>query len=158
MISLNFVKPLLAVMLLLLLGSLMGCAGSLDYETLSPRGAGFQANLPLSGTRVVVWGNHSEAVDQASTWFHQHGLVIMDRTRLQQGLNNQKFEIDGVLERLGSYPRGGKSYWSRSRRICRGHKRAFRKKVRTHSGKDGSRFPTQCRGPRSEGSNRRNYF
>ena len=73
----------------------MGCGGSLDYETLSPRGAGFQANLPLSGTRVVVWGNHSEAVDQASTWFHRHGLVIMDRTRLQKGLNDQKSRLTG---------------------------------------------------------------
>ena len=73
----------------------MGCAGSMDYETLGSRGAGFQANLPSSGTRVVVWGNHSEAVDQASTWFHQHGLVIMDRTRLQKGLNDQKSRLTG---------------------------------------------------------------
>ena len=95
MTSFNIDKPIHTVCVLLLLGSLMGCAGSMDYETLGPRGAGFQANLPLSGTRVVVWGNHSEAVDQASTWFHQHGLVIMDRTRLQQGLNDQKSRLTG---------------------------------------------------------------
>ena len=94
--SINLVKSLLPVGFLLLLGSLMGCAGSLDYETIAPRGAGFQANLPSSGTRIVVWGNHAEAVDQASTWFHQHGLVIMDRTRLQQGLNDQRSRLTGT--------------------------------------------------------------
>ena len=95
MISVNPYRTIKNLFRLLIIVNILGCAGSFDPETLDPRGAGFQANLPEPGTRFVVWGNHIEAVDQASAWLHKRGLVIMDRTRLQQGLDGQKARLTG---------------------------------------------------------------
>ena len=81
--------------LIVVIWTLVGCVGTFETGTLSPMGSGFKANLPEPGTRVVVWGNHADAVDQASTWLHHHGLVIIDRTRLQQGLEELHVRLSG---------------------------------------------------------------
>ena len=74
---------------------LIGCANTLDHVNLHPKTVGYQAPIPEAGTRVVVWGNHSMAVDNASMWLHQRGLVVLDRTRLQQGLNEKGVRLTG---------------------------------------------------------------
>ncbi len=42
-------------------------------------GDGFQTSLPNAGTRVVVWGNHSGAVNQTLRWLNDHQLLVVDR-------------------------------------------------------------------------------
>ncbi len=87
----------------LLLGSLVaflsigigGCAGNYEHVELDPHAVGFEAPVPKAGTRVVVWGNHATAVDQASSWFHQQGLLVLDRTRLQQGFPDKQPRLTG---------------------------------------------------------------
>ena len=73
----------------------VGCAGTLEYVDFEPQTVGFQSMLPKAGTRVVVWGNHSVAVDNASMWLHQRGLIVLDRTKLQQGLNDKGVRLTG---------------------------------------------------------------
>ncbi len=83
------------VLSVLCLAWLSGCVGHMDQVNLEPNGAGFQARMPEPGTRIIVWGNHAGSVDQASTWLHQQGYAIIDRTRVQQGLNANEAKLEG---------------------------------------------------------------
>ena len=80
---------------LFLLYWVAGCAGNFEHVDLDPKGVGFQSAIPKAGTRVVVWGNHAAAVDEASMWLHQQGLTVLDRTRLQQGFNKKEARLTG---------------------------------------------------------------
>ena len=87
---------------------LVGCASSLDHVDLQPKTVGYQAPIPKAGTRVVVWGNHTMAVDNASMWLHQRGLVVLDRTRLQQGLNEKGVRLNGSSKDWANILEAGK--------------------------------------------------
>ncbi len=87
-----FFRILLTLFLLAWLG---GCAETLEHVDLEPQAVGFEALLPKAGTRVIVWGNHATAVDQTSTWLHRQGLVILDRTKLEQGFPDKKPKLVG---------------------------------------------------------------
>ena len=87
--------PLNSFLIPLLCMWVVGCAGALEYKDLEPQTVGYQSVLPKAGTRVVVWGNHSMAVDNASMWLHQRGLVVLDRTKLQQGLDDKGVRLTG---------------------------------------------------------------
>ncbi|MCA9471852.1 MAG: hypothetical protein MRJ96_05245 [Nitrospirales bacterium] len=87
---------------------LAGCANTLDHVNLEPKTVGYQAPIPAAGTRVVVWGNHSMAVDNASMWLHQQGLVVLDRTRLQLGLNDKGVRLTGSSKDWGTVLEGAK--------------------------------------------------
>ncbi|MGB0911173.1 MAG: hypothetical protein ACPGYT_12490 [Nitrospirales bacterium] len=89
------IKGLLTLFLLIFLG---GCAGNFEnfeYVDLQPQAVGFEAPIPRAGTRVVVWGNHSMAVDNVSMWLHERGLVVLDRTKMQQGFNGKEPRFTG---------------------------------------------------------------
>jgi len=85
-----------------------GCAGALDHVDLDPQTVGYQAPVPSAGTRVVVWGNHSLAVDNASMWLHQRGLIVLDRTKLQQGLNDKGRRLTGSSKDWANILEAGK--------------------------------------------------
>jgi len=88
---------------------MVGCSGSLDFVDLDPQTVGYQAPVPKAGTRVVVWGNHSLAVDNASMWLHQRGLIVLDRTKLQQGLNNKGGRLTGSSKDWANILEAGKN-------------------------------------------------
>jgi hypothetical protein len=56
---------------------LLGCASSPGHETF--KAEGFRIALPKPGTRVVVRGNHLEAVNQAIPWLNDHQLLVVNR-------------------------------------------------------------------------------
>ena len=91
----NFHLPLRSLLTVSLLVWLGGCAETLEHVELDPQTVGFEAPLPKAGTRVIVWGNHATAVDQTSTWLHRQGLVILDRTKLEQGFPDKKPRLVG---------------------------------------------------------------
>lgn len=55
----------------------LGCASTPGHETL--KAEGFRVSLPKPGTRVVVRGNHLEAVNQAIPWLNDHQLLVVNR-------------------------------------------------------------------------------
>lgn len=56
----------------------LGCAHfSNGPETME--GEGFHDALPQPGTRVIVRGNHSEAVNHALHWLNDHQLLVVNR-------------------------------------------------------------------------------
>ena len=63
-------------------GVVLGCVGSPNGHEVY-RKEGFQITLPNPGTRVVVRGNHAEAVNQALRWFNDHQLLVVNR-RVEQ--------------------------------------------------------------------------
>ena len=93
--SFHRILNLKCFLVLFMLNGFTGCTGTLDHVDLDPQTVGYQADVPKAGTRVVVWGNHSMAVDNASMWFHQRGLVVLDRTKIQQGLNDKGVRLMG---------------------------------------------------------------
>ncbi|WP_447969818.1 hypothetical protein [Nitrospira sp. M1] len=96
-------------LLLLMLMWMGGCAGTLEHVDLDPKTVGYQAPVPKAGTRVVVWGNHSLAVDNASMWLHQRGLIVLDRTKLQQGLNDKRGRLTGSSKDWANILEAGKN-------------------------------------------------
>ncbi|GJL56214.1 MAG: hypothetical protein NPIRA02_33460 [Nitrospirales bacterium] len=99
-------KSFLLLFMLMWMG---GCAGTLEHVDLDPKTVGYQAPVPKAGTRVVVWGNHSLAVDNASMWLHQRGLIVLDRTKLQQGLNDKGVRLTGSSKDWANILEAGKN-------------------------------------------------
>jgi hypothetical protein len=57
---------------------ILGCAGTPGgYRTVVEQGPG--AALPKAGTKVVVGGNHTGAVNQALRWLNGHDLLVVNR-------------------------------------------------------------------------------
>lgn len=57
---------------------LLGCASTpKGHETFMAEG--FRIALPQPGTKVVVRGNHSGAVNQAIPWLNDHQLLVVNR-------------------------------------------------------------------------------
>ncbi len=65
----------------------LGCANSSGHETY--KAEGFRVALPKTGTRVVVRGNHSGAVNQAIPWLNDHHLLVVNRS-VDKDLTNPK--------------------------------------------------------------------
>ena len=57
---------------------LLGC-GSTPKSPDPYMGEGFRTALPKTGTKAVVRGNHSEAVNQALRWLNGHQLLVVNR-------------------------------------------------------------------------------
>lgn len=56
----------------------LGCASTpKSHETFMAEG--FRIALPKTGTRVVVRGNHSGAVNEAIPWLNNHQLLVVNR-------------------------------------------------------------------------------
>ncbi len=60
-------------------GLLTGCATSLMNHQERFEGEGFRVSMPNLQTRAVVWGNHSEAVKQASDWLNDEQILVLYR-------------------------------------------------------------------------------
>lgn len=69
--------------LLCAFGVVLGCVGSPNGHE-AYRKEGFQVTRPSPGTRVVVRGNHAEAVNQALSWLNGHQLLVVNRQVVQE--------------------------------------------------------------------------
>jgi hypothetical protein len=57
---------------------MLGCVSTpKSHETFMTQG--FRIALPKAGTKVIVRGNHSEAVNQAIPWLNDHQLLVVNR-------------------------------------------------------------------------------
>ena len=66
------------IALLGLVSMMVGCASTpKDHETFMAEG--FRIAVPETGTRVMVRGNHSGAVNQAITWLNNHQFLVVNR-------------------------------------------------------------------------------
>ena len=95
------------ILALLLLIWFNGCVSNFEHVDLAPRAVGYEAPIPKAGTRVIVWGNHSMAVDNASMWFHQQGIIVLDRTKIQQGFNGKVPKLTGSAKDWASILEAG---------------------------------------------------
>lgn len=72
-----------ALILILSISALFGCGAY-------PVTDGFQKALPQRQARIVVWGGNPMANAAVTTWLQKLGLTIIERTRLQQLLSEQR--------------------------------------------------------------------
>ncbi len=75
----------------LCLALLEGCAGTSAHMTDKFMGEGFSVSLPNSRERVVVWGNHSGAVNRALSWLHDKDLIVVDPSWVEKGFKDPGF-------------------------------------------------------------------
>jgi len=77
------------LLLPLVLLLLAGCA-------VRPVVSGSQIDLPNYGTRVIVWGNHSGIVNEASSILERANMKVVADTRVIRVLDNQKIELSNT--------------------------------------------------------------
>jgi len=76
--------------------SISGFAGCLPGSSVTPPSItadGFHASLPAPRAKVIIWGVNPGAVSAAMTWGQQKGLVIVERARLDQILQEQAIRL-----------------------------------------------------------------
>lgn len=62
--------------------SINGCLTSNPLPATQTDGS--HSKLPDSSSRVVVWGNHQEAVKSLKTWLSKQGYIVVDELKISQ--------------------------------------------------------------------------
>ena len=89
---------LVALMVLCFLS--LSCAGSEAVYSLQTDGS--QVSPPMQkSVRLAVWGTTSSVVGAATTWLQKRGISVIERTRLQHILTEQKVRLTATADHEG---------------------------------------------------------
>ncbi|MEC4674722.1 MAG: hypothetical protein VST68_11080 [Nitrospirota bacterium] len=99
-------KPLsLFTISVFLLLSGFACA---PLEPIRPIANGFHHALPHDQAPLVVWGDHSSAVDTATTWLLKRGYRVVEQAKLNEVFREQKITFTHTDEDTGRLLQVGK--------------------------------------------------
>ena len=69
---------------------------------------GYHTQLPLSGERVLVWGNHTSPVNTAITWLGKRGISALDHVKLVESMDESALRRTRALSDEAAILRGAR--------------------------------------------------